>query len=118
MATARALIVDDDEAILKVVSAYLKRNDEYEVFATSSPQEALEMVRKSPVDLLISDIMMPGILGTRLFHEIKQISPNTVCILISGYEKEMYNLPPEMLFLKKPFTADELFSTIVKAKTQ
>ncbi|MBN2319958.1 MAG: response regulator [Acidobacteria bacterium] len=118
MITARALIVDDDETILRVVSAYLNRNDAYEVLTASSPQAALEIVRSAPVDLLISDIMMPGILGTRLFQEIKQISPNTVCILISGYEKEMYNLPSDMVFLKKPFGADELFSTIEKATEQ
>jgi two-component system cell cycle sensor histidine kinase/response regulator CckA len=114
MTSARALIVDDDETILRVVSAYLKRNDKYEVLTASSPQEALEIVKKSPVDLLITDIMMPGILGTRLFQEIKQTSPNTGCILISGYEKDMYNLPSDMLFLKKPFGADELFSAIRK----
>ena len=114
MTTARALIVDDDETILRVVSAYLKRNDEYEVLIASSPQEALEIVKKSPVDLLITDIMMPGILGTRLFQEIRQTSPNTGCILISGYEKDMYSLPPGMPFLKKPFGADELFLAIKK----
>ena len=115
MATARALIVDDDETILRVVSAYLKRNDEYEVLTASSPQEAIEIVQMTPVDLLITDIMMPGILGTRLFQEIRQTSPNTGCILISGYEKDMYNLPSGMLFLKKPFGADELLSAIKKA---
>jgi two-component system, cell cycle sensor histidine kinase and response regulator CckA len=118
MATARVLIVDDDETILRVVSAYFDRNNEYEVLATSSPQEALEIVRSTPVDLLISDIMMPGMLGSTLFHQIKQISPKTICILISGYGEEMYNLPSGALFLKKPFNTSELFSTIKKAMGQ
>ena len=118
MATTKALIVDDDETILGVISAYLNRYDEYEVLATSSPQKALEIVKSTPIDLLISDIMMPGMLGSRLFQEIRQISPETICILISGYGEEMYSLPSGVLFLKKPFSTNELLSTIKKAMSQ
>ena len=112
----KVLIVDDDETILRILSAYLDRKGGYEVVATSSPQEALDIIRNTTVDLLLSDIMMPGMLGSRLYQEISQISPDTVCILISGYEKDMFNLPPGILFLKKPIDSEALFSTIEKAR--
>ena len=118
MPTAKVLIVDDDFTVLGILSSYLKRNGGYEVRTTSNPQEALEISRNDPVDLLIADIMMPGMLGPKLFQEIKLTSPKAACIFISGYERDMYNLPSDILFLSKPVESVELFSTIEKALAQ
>ena len=118
METTKVLVVDDDETVLRIVSSYLNRSGGYEVISTCSSQEALEIVRRSTIELLISDIMMPGMLGSRLFQEIKQISPDIACILISGYQKEMHNFPPDIVFLKKPFNSEELLSAIKTVRTR
>jgi two-component system cell cycle sensor histidine kinase/response regulator CckA len=115
METVRVLVVDDDETILRIISSFLNHDGGYTVLTTSSPQEALEIARNSPVDLLITDIMMPGLLGSKLFHEIRQLSPKTACIMISGYSEEMYNLPSDTLFLHKPFDSRTLLAVIRKA---
>lgn len=119
MARKKILVVDDDKAVLGVVSSFLDRADAYEILTASSPEEALKIIRSAAqVDLLIADIMMPGMLGPRLFQEIKQLSPKTLCVLISGYTEDMFNIPSDTLFLQKPFDSKQLLSVIDKAIAQ
>ena len=118
MATVRVLIVDDDQTVLEILAAYLDRNGGYETVTTSDPKKALEIVQNNTIDLLIADIMMPDLLGPKLFDEVKKVSPRTACIFISGYGEEIYNLPPDVLFLKKPISAAAFFSTIEKVLGQ
>ncbi|HXG95287.1 MAG TPA: HD domain-containing phosphohydrolase [Blastocatellia bacterium] len=80
--TARLLIIDDEPYVLSVLVSILSKN--YECKTASSALEALEYLRVEEYDLVLSDIMMPGMSGLELLEEISRRCPNTVVILISG----------------------------------
>jgi CheY-like chemotaxis protein len=85
------LCVDDNEQSLSIRKILLETRG-YRVLASNNGQAALEMFRHGGVDLVITDLIMPGVDGSRLIEEIKSISPQTPAVLISGrvkiYEQE------------------------------
>ena len=113
MTAAKVLIVDDEPEIINLIAAFLRRKGNYEVFFASSPQKALEIIKDNPsIDLVISDVEMPGMRGQDLLREIAQISRGTNFILISGYVHEPQSLPIDIPFIRKPFTANDLLSAV------
>ena len=77
------LCVEDNEQALSIRKIMLETRG-YRVLAFSSGQEALERFRKGGIDLVLTDLIMPGLDGARLIDEIKGISPQTPAILVSG----------------------------------
>jgi two-component system, OmpR family, response regulator CpxR len=77
------LCVDDNEQSLSIRKVMLETRG-YRVIACSNAQEALEHFRKGGVDLVLTDLVMPGVDGTRLIDEVKSVSPETPTILFSG----------------------------------
>ncbi|HEU4388306.1 MAG TPA: response regulator, partial [Blastocatellia bacterium] len=80
--TARILIIDDEPNILSVLHSLLCET--YECRTATSAVEALEYLRQESYDVVLSDIMMPGMSGLELLEEISRISRDTVVVLISG----------------------------------
>jgi two-component system, OmpR family, response regulator CpxR len=85
------LCVDDNEQALSIRKILLETRG-YRVVAVNNGDVALEMFRRGGIDLLLTDLLMPGLDGSRLIEEIKMMSPQTPAILISGrvkvYERE------------------------------
>lgn len=85
------LCVDDNEQALSIRKILLETRG-YRVLAYNNGQQALEAFRRGGVDLVITDLIMPGVDGSRLIEEIKNLSPQTPAVLISGrikiYERE------------------------------
>lgn len=79
---ARILIIDDEPGILSVLSSLL--GEAYQCRTATSANEALEHLREETYDLVLSDIMMPGMSGLDLLQEITRLTSDTVVILISG----------------------------------
>ena len=77
------LCVDDNEQTLSIRKVFLETRG-YRVLACSSGEEALERFRKGGVDLVLTDLVMPGLDGTKLVRAVKELSPQTPAILISG----------------------------------
>jgi len=77
------LCVDDNEQSLSIRKVMLETRG-YRVLACSSGEEALERFKKGGVDLVLTDLIMPGLDGTKLIEAIKGISPQTPAILLSG----------------------------------
>ncbi len=77
------LCVDDNEQSLSIRKVMLETRG-YRVIACNNAQDALEAFRKGSVDLVLTDLIMPGVDGTRLIDEIKAISPATPAVLFSG----------------------------------
>lgn len=77
------LCVDDNEQSLSIRKVMLETRG-YRVIACRNAQEALEQFRRGGVDLVLTDLVMPGVDGTRLIDEIKSVSPETPTILFSG----------------------------------
>lgn len=77
------LCVDDNEQSLSIRKVMLETRG-YRVIACCRAEDALEHFRKGGVDLVLTDLIMPGLDGTKLIDEIKAISPHTPAILFSG----------------------------------
>lgn len=85
------LCVDDNEQCLSIRKVMLETRG-YRVIACNNGQEALDAFRAGGVDLVLSDLIMPGLDGTELIDRIKAEAPHTPAILFSGkikvYEKD------------------------------
>jgi two-component system response regulator CpxR len=80
------LCVDDNEQALSIRKVLLETRG-YRVLTCTTGEEALERFRKGGVDLVLTDLFMPGVDGTKLIEEIKTLSPHTPAILLSGKVK-------------------------------
>jgi two-component system, OmpR family, response regulator CpxR len=77
------LCVDDNEQSLSIRKVLLETRG-YRVLACTKGEDALATFKNGGVDLVLTDLVMPGFDGTRLVQEIKAISPDTPVILLSG----------------------------------
>ncbi len=85
------LCVDDNEQALSIRKILLETRG-YRVVACKNGEVALEAFRRGGVDLVLTDLLMPGVDGSQLIEEVKRVSPQTPTVLISGrtkiYERE------------------------------
>ena len=85
----------------------------FSVETASDANEALEVLRSgTTVDVLISDMMLPGMNGAELIEEAKRIVPGIKTVLVSGYSSADLEIPTDYAFLEKPFTPDALIATL------
>jgi len=103
------LFADDDGSLQKFVAALLHRLG-YHVIVASDGNEALSKAQgfKGTIDLLLSDIEMPGMTGVELALQISLLRPETKILLISGLDSGLLVLNNGWQFLPKPFVADML----------
>lgn len=78
------LIVDDDQLIINSIKRTL-RKEQYETFFASDADEALQLLRENDIDVVLSDQIMPKMLGTELLDITKQEFPDTIRIIMSGH---------------------------------
>ena len=100
------LLIDDDPDILTVAEAALNRLD-YLVLPTGDPHQAIRIAREQPIDLLLTDVVMPLMKGTELAARVQAISPTTKVLLMSGYQTADI-APSGRAFMAKPFDLDTL----------
>jgi DNA-binding NtrC family response regulator len=108
----KVLIVDDDPNVIKGLLECLK-TENCQIEKAVDGLEAFEKIASDEFDLILSDIMMPGLNGQKLYKYMSEVKPHLIrrCILISGARNpqieefcKSVNLP----FLPKPFSASEL----------
>ncbi|MGH7256220.1 MAG: sigma-54-dependent transcriptional regulator [Nitrospirales bacterium] len=83
-APTRVLIVDDDPDTLALLRELMAKEG-HRVQSADSAQAALELLRQEPVDVVITDIQMPGMDGLALLGEVRQYAPETLVILLTAY---------------------------------
>jgi len=76
------LCVDDNEQALSIRKVMLETRG-YRVITCTGGEQALEIFKKGGIDLVLTDLIMPGLDGTKLVEEVKSISPQTPAILLS-----------------------------------
>jgi DNA-binding NtrC family response regulator len=117
MSKARILIVDDQLAELEMLKEILDREG-YETVAVGGGEEALQMANQG-FDLLLADIFMPHMMGLELVRAFREVSPDTMPMLITGYATvETAKAAVELGIydnILKPFDRDELCAAVVKA---
>ncbi len=110
-------MVEDDAAVRRLVVRVL-RDYGYAVLETGHPEDALRMVRQldKPIDLLISDVVMPGLSGPKLAEALESIQPDLKVLYMSGYTEETvlkHGVDDSLAsFLHKPFSPEELCRAI------
>ena len=109
----RILIVDDESVIRTLLSAVFQGAG-FEVRAAAAAHEAVRLLEAEPFDAVLSDIVMPGMDGHELMRWVNERHPNTVCVLMSGYDVGCLNCPISAgcTLLRKPFLPREAVSTI------
>ena len=114
----RLLLVDDEEMFLEYLSKRLI-NRQYDVTTCLSGEEAIEKVRDYDFDVVIIDILMPGIDGIETLSEIKKLKPLTEVIMLTGHASRESGIEGMRLgaydYLRKPFDTEDLVSKINKA---
>lgn len=85
---APAVLLVDDDAFMLDVLADLVEQQGWRVLAASSGEQALAILARTPVALVVSDHFMPGMHGAALLAQVQRLYPDTVRILLSGQEDE------------------------------
>lgn len=107
------LLVEDDEDVRAFAAASLQASG-YQLYLASSGEEAVRLFESHSdnIELVLSDVVMPGMFGDQLALRLLEIKPNVKVILMSGnlpgaLETEI-PLEPGVNFLQKPFLVEEL----------
>lgn len=114
--THTVLLVDDEEPVRKAIRRVLKY-EPYRVLDSGSPVEALEIVEKEPVSLVVSDHKMPGMSGSEFLRKVAMIRPEVVRIMLTGnanLEMAMQAINEGSIyrFLTKPWDNNELLLAV------
>jgi CheY-like chemotaxis protein len=112
--TEHVLVVEDDAAVRDIIVHVLSTHG-YLVHAASGGDAALSHVESgAPVDLVVSDVMMPGMSGPAMIEGIMQRRPHVRVLFLSGYTEEASALtglrPAHVAFLQKPFSFSALLT--------
>lgn len=110
MSAATILVVDDDPAVLGVTKVVLAQHG-YHVLGASGGHAALRIVEQTRIDLVLSDVAMPGIAGPQLLERVRRLSPSTATALMSGFSGTE-ELDPAVAFIPKPFSAAGLVAKV------
>jgi DNA-binding NtrC family response regulator len=106
--------VEDDALVRRIARRTLDELG-YRVLEAEDAEGAREqLARKRDVDLLVTDIVMPGTSGTELAEELPRSHPDTRVLFISGYQDLRSGRPAGPL-LEKPFTPDQLARSVREA---
>src|SRR4030066_1049918 len=114
----KVLIVDDEETLTWSMARSLSKDkDKYEVVIANNGREALNLLKKNKVDLVISDIRMPDINGLDLLVKIKKEYPQTKVIIMTAYgssdvQKEA-NRRGSLYYVEKPFEISDIRKIII-----
>ena len=115
LANQTVLIADDEELVRNVVCSALQ-NAGYQVLEARDGQEALEVFRRYPVDVVLLDISMPRIGGAETFAELRRVRPQTRVLFSSGYGEEvaapLLRTHQGVAFIKKPFLLQKLLTEV------
>ena len=113
------ILVVEDEADVRRMAERILTEGGYSVISASGGEEAIGICQEldQPIDALLTDVIMPGMLGTELVGRVKTIRPDVVVIYMSGYSHEV--LKPDTLsgqgaaaFIEKPYGAAELLRAL------
>jgi DNA-binding NtrC family response regulator len=114
----RVLIVDDEEQMRELLAKVLEKNG-YQVMTAGDGGQALTLLEKEPMDLVVTDVRMPGLDGMEALKAIKELNPEIVVIIMTAFGSidQAVQAVKEGAYdyINKPFKIDEMLLTIKKA---
>jgi len=116
----RTLLLVDDEENITASLVRLLRRDGYTILRANSGQNGLDLLTQHQVGVIISDQRMPGMTGTEFLSQVKELYPDTVRIVLSGYTElnsvtDAINRGAVYKFLTKPWEDDLLRANVEEA---
>jgi two-component system cell cycle sensor histidine kinase/response regulator CckA len=113
--TETVLLCEDEEGVRDLVEHVLTTHG-YRVLAAGGPLHALELAAEQPVDVLVSDVIMPDLSGPELARRLESLRPGVRTLFVSGYTAETVRgrgrLPADSAFLEKPFDQRSLLRAV------
>ena len=107
------LLVDDDELVRQLTAAMLE-DEGYRVVQAPDAITGLKELRAQRVDLMITDLVMPGMSGAVLAARVAEAKPHLPVLIITGHAERAGEVPAHLPRLGKPFTAVELSSAVAR----
>ncbi len=113
--TIRILLLEDDAELLTVIRESLE-DEGYEVLAVQSGEDALGLSHQQDLDLLVTDVRLPGIDGLDTLLRVREFHPDLRGIVMTGYASEADTIRAMRLgvgeYLKKPFALDHFLEVV------
>jgi PAS domain S-box-containing protein len=113
-ATGSILVVEDEDGVRRVAKRILEGAG-YTVRLATNGEEAIEMYRAEPADMVLSDVVMPGLSGIEVVSKIRAIDPTARALFMSGYTPEIvtgHGLPDDGRVVRKPFDSTTLLEAV------
>ena len=112
--TKRVLVVDDEPEVTFALQAYFLGKG-YKMLTALNGEKAMQLVRESPIDLVVLDMKMPGVNGVEVLRFIHSQTPRSKVIVVTGFDdqyREMVDRIGVDGFLTKPFGIEALTTTV------
>lgn len=116
MATKHSVLLVDDEANIRDSLGESLQMEGYSVYAAASGEEAIPLLKDHRFDLVITDLMMPGLDGIEVLKSAKSLQPKIIVIILTGYGDMNSAIEALRLgaddYLLKPYGLEELFMRV------
>jgi len=111
------MIVDDEEMVITSIKAFLQLETDFDVHGFTDPEEAARFAERNPVDIAVSDYLMPKINGIQLLARIKELQPEASRVLLTGHADKQsaiqaINQVALFQYLEKPWDNAQLLLAI------
>ncbi len=111
------LLVDDEEMVIASIRAFLQLETDYDIHAFTDPEQAAQFAGRSPLDVAISDYLMPGMNGIQLLARVKEAQPEASRVLLTGHADKQsaiqaINQVALFQYLEKPWDNDQLLLVV------
>lgn len=110
----QTILLVDDERIVRTLMCELLQQEGYEVLACADPKQAIDVCthHSGHIDLLLTDVVMPGMNGRQMANQILEIMPELLVVFMSGYTQHVLLdgglIDPQFEYLQKPFALHTL----------
>jgi DNA-binding NtrC family response regulator len=114
------IVVDDEEMVVTSIRAYLQLETDYRIDGFTDPEEAVKHLETHPVDVVVTDILMPKLNGVQLLARAKRLQPEAARILLTGHADKQsaiqaINEAGAYQYLEKPWENAQLLLVINSA---
>ena len=112
-----SIVLVDDESTIRDLTSIILKKEGHHIHSFDNGHEAIEFIKSSSesIELLITDLIMPGIQGDELIHLVHEIQPKLPCIIISAsveVNRLKYEFEGRAHFLSKPFQYGDLVELV------
>jgi DNA-binding NtrC family response regulator len=111
------LIVDDEEMVITSIKAFLQLETDYDVQGFTDPEHAARFVESNPIDVVVSDYLMPKMNGIQLLSRLKELQPEASRVLLTGHADKQsaiqaINQVALFQYLEKPWENSQLLLVV------